>query len=84
MTLENAMKLMEEAKKILENNRLYHPVELDENNEIIVEITWGDWKHDHAYVKYLLTTELGLKFTGTEVTESDGSDCYSAIHYFRS
>lgn len=48
---------------------------------IQVEIEWGDWKHDHARAEWLIQ-ENGYKHIGTDVTEEDGSDCYSAIHYF--
>ena len=35
---------------------------------LCIDISWGDWKHDHARLKW--------------VTEENGSDCYSATHYF--
>jgi len=46
-----------------------------------IEIHWGDWKHEHLYLKFLLE-ELGYIQTQERVTEEDGSDCYSAIHRF--
>lgn len=50
---------------------------------ICVDIPWGDWKHEHAYCDYLLGTELGLELVSEEVYESDGSDCYSAVRYYK-
>ena len=47
-----------------------------------VEIQWGDWKHDHLRAKYLITKNFPLEHFDSKTTESDGSDCYSAIHYF--
>ena len=48
---------------------------------IVVSIEWGDWRHSHMWgtdlMKYLGYTEIGNR-----VTEEDGSDCYSAEHYF--
>ena len=50
-------------------------------------IEWGDWKHQHLCSEW--TMEEVLKSMGfknnqfvfkTNVTEEDGSDCYSAIH----
>lgn len=48
-----------------------------------VEISWGDWKHQHlwcndlmGYIGYEIACEEG-------VTEENGSDCYSSIHYFK-
>lgn len=48
---------------------------------IVVEIHWGDWKHDHAYCRSLME-DLGASYLNTKVIEEDGSDCYSACHYF--
>ena len=50
---------------------------------VAVEICWGDWKHDHLRLKWLVR-ERFPEMRGVEsfVTEEDGSDCYSAIHRF--
>ena len=45
------------------------------------EISWGDWKHEHLRLKWLME-EIGCVRIGSEVTEEDGSDTYSAIHRF--
>lgn len=53
---------------------------------IKVEIEWGDWKHEHLAM--LWTVEEVFKSRGytywhiEDETETDGSDCYSAIHTF--
>lgn len=48
---------------------------------IVVSIEWGDWRHSHMWgtdlMRYLGYTEIGDK-----VTEENGSDCYSADHYY--
>lgn len=48
---------------------------------IVVDIPWGDWKHDHLWAKSLMSY-LGYVEIGSKVTEEDGSDTYSAEHYF--
>lgn len=52
---------------------------------IEIEINWGDWKHDHLHLKWLMEEHFSnkLEYVGEKVTEEDGSDCYSAIHYFK-
>jgi hypothetical protein len=57
------------------------------NMAIVVEIEWGDWKHQHLYAVYLIEEFLKSKNIQLlqhieRVTEENGSDCYSAIHYF--
>ena len=49
---------------------------------ICVEISWGDWKHDHARADWLIADELGGTLLRTNLVEEDGSDCYSAVHYY--
>lgn len=59
--------------------------DVDQYNDlpvISVRISWGDWKHSHLRAKYLIEHELGYTFISSKTTESDGSDCYSAKHYF--
>ena len=48
---------------------------------LVVSIEWGDWRHSHGWAKDLMSY-LGYVQIGSEVTEEDGSDCYSADHYF--
>ena len=52
-----------------------------EGNIIVVSIDWGDWRHQHLWAKSLMSY-LGYGELGCEVTEENGSDCYSAVHYF--
>ena len=48
---------------------------------LVVSIEWGDWRHSHLWAKTLMEY-LGYVKVGEVVTEEDGSDCYSAEHYF--
>jgi hypothetical protein len=67
---------------------LFHEV-FDNYCGLCIDITWGDWKHDHLCTKWIAEEVLdGMgykgKYTITEqVTEEDGSDCYSATHIIR-
>lgn len=54
-----------------------------EKKMVAVEIIWGDWKHDHARLDLLMKESFSnLRSIHTQTTEEDGSDCYSAIHYY--
>lgn len=48
---------------------------------IEISVEWGDWKHSHLYLDYLMK-ELGYSCSHEQVTEEDGSDTYSSIHYY--
>ena len=48
---------------------------------MVVDISWGDWKHEHGWCKCLMEY-LGYREIGCKVTEENGSDTYSAEHYF--
>lgn len=49
---------------------------------ICINIEWGDWKHDHRYMDYIMQQNGYVKFE-EELTREDGSDCYDSIHYYR-
>lgn len=54
---------------------------LSSDNEVYVYISWGDWKHDHAWCQELMSY-LGYKRVSFDVTDEDGSDCFSAEHTY--
>ena len=53
----------------------------EENNQVVISIEWGDWKHDHKRLDYLM---LQKNFTLVQeiITDENGSDCYSSNHYY--
>ena len=68
---------------LLNTNKLYAEIEQFEDlPAFVVHINWGDWKHEHLRAKYLIENANLGKFVRSETTEEDGSDCYSADHYF--
>ena len=84
-TVVDVYKMNEELDKLLDENGVWCEVVVYPN-KIEIEKHWGDWKHDHLRLKYLVGEYLiqnGIEYEHNEVvTEEDGSDCYSAIHYF--
>lgn len=73
----------EEERRIqtyLDDHDLWGEVEVNDG-VAYVEINWGDWKHEHLRCEYLMN-DLGYQQDYVEVTEEDGSDCYSAIHTY--
>ena len=75
---------VEQVYTMLKNNHLSGEVYNHDCSEniIAVHIEWGDWKHSHARLKWLMNELFPCETYKNEVTEEDGSDCYSAIHYF--
>ena len=71
----------QEIRELFKEKKLYAEVMEHSNGCISVEIEWGDWKHDHGYCDYLMK-ENGYICTDEQVTENDGSDCYSSIHNY--
>lgn len=65
----------------LNDNGVYAEVWQENEVAIAVSISWGDWKHEHLWARDLMSY-LGYAEIGSRVTEEDGSDCYSAVHYF--
>ena len=87
--------LSEEIRKMLDKEELFAEVDFQMDVEkspggivtnspsgIVVSIEWGDWKHQHLRAKYLIGNKFGLECADSRITEENGSDCYSAIHFF--
>lgn len=76
--LENAMT---QAQDTFRANNCYYEIYIL-GGCIEVDIRWGDWKHDHGYVDYIMRS-LGLAKLDERITEEDQSDCYSSVHIYR-
>lgn len=76
--IRNEVKIVQD---ILNNDHLYADVYAYDEIGICVDISWGDWKHEHLRCDYLMKLH-GYTFVCSDVTESDGSDCYSATHIY--
>lgn len=66
-------------KKIWEEGWEYNEWE---DGQIEVEIGWGDWRHDHIRCDYIMR-ENGYILINEVVTEENGGDAYSSIHYYK-
>lgn len=65
----------------LKDNDVYAEVYDNGMESLCVSISWGDWKHEHGWCSDLMGY-IGYSEGDMVVTEEDGSDCYSADHYF--
>lgn len=52
-----------------------------EDNEVLICISWGDWKHEHLACEHIMK-KLGYVQVQEVITEDNGSDCYSSEHTF--
>lgn len=67
--------------KYLRDNGVYAEV-WNEGDDVKVDISWGDWKHEHGWARNLMEYINYLQIN-VDVTEEDGSDTYSAVHTYR-
>lgn len=76
---ENAKKIQE----LMNTHNIYGEIIEDSDSLVKVEIHWGDWKHEHLCLVWLVKENMS-NFKGHDqiTTEEDGTDCYSAIHTF--
>ena len=82
----NMENFAEEIRNYLQENDIYSEVYVESDGRLAVHIDDGDWKHEHLYTDRMVSKffyNKGLLVdTETQVTEEDGSDCYSATHYY--
>ena len=52
-----------------------------EEGEILICISWGDWKHEHLCCDKLME-RMGYTKIQEIITEDNGTDCYSSEHTF--
>ena len=88
MTQEELNALANEFYNYLANQKDFYEVWPSEDDTICVDISWGDWKHDHLRLDLIANNffkEKGYDILNmnTEVTDEDGSDTYSATHSYR-
>lgn len=69
-------KLVTKIRTELANNNIYADV-YELGNDIGMYISWGDWKHEHLRAQRIIENLINCEIS-KEITEDDGSDCYSA------
>lgn len=71
---------------LIKNELFYEPyftgVKINGKQVIAIEVEWGDWKHEHLYLDHVMAKFGNVQHLTTENTETDGSDCYTARHYY--
>jgi len=72
---------MKEFLKALDEKIGMYEINEATENKVVIEIIWGDWKHDHLRANWI-ASEYDYRCTDEYETESDDSDCYSAVHVY--
>ena len=72
---------LQELRNYLNENDLYYTDVYETYNTFVIFIDWGDWKHEHLYLNYLMD-KLGLQYKNCVITDENGSDCYSAEYEY--
>jgi hypothetical protein len=68
-------------KHLRDNDADFDSIYFENNGVVSVSVEWGDWKHSHGFLDFLMS-QLGFTLFKERVTEEDGSDTYSSIHYY--
>lgn len=73
--------MREKINHIWSENDLSHDYVITDEGIVAVIVEWGDWKHDHAYLDYIMEKN-GFDVIGEKVTDECGCDCYSSCHFY--
>ena len=74
---------IEQIESLLKKNNLYFDVYQKDcyPSCTVTVFVEGDWKHDHLYVKHLLST-IGFNEVREDIVGSTDSDYYKSEHTF--
>ena len=74
----------DKIRELFKTNNLHYYWYIVSNNVVSIYVEWGDWKHDHIFLKNLMM-ENGFQFLGEETDdeEENGDDSYSATHTYK-
>ncbi len=73
----------DKIRELFKANDLHYYWYIVSSNVVSIYIDCGDWKHDHIFLKNLMT-DNGFQFLGevTDDEEENGDDSYSATHTY--
>lgn len=71
----------EDLKRIWNENNLTYDYFIQFDGSIDVYVEWGDWKHDHLFINFIMKKN-NYRLVSERTTEEDGDDAYSSIHKF--
>ena len=72
----------EDVKRIFKENDIHYEWWVQDDGAVNVIVNWGDWKHDHLFLKHIMWKNHYRRIDEI-VTEEDGSDAYSAEYVFK-
>jgi len=82
------MNIEKELHKYIYSNKVFtNDISMLPGNEIVINLK-GDWKHDHLRLDHLVqqfcnNNGFMLKDKSMDVIHDDGSDFYTADHYYK-
>ena len=71
----------EDLKRIWNENNLTYDYFIQFDGSIDVYVKWGDWKHDHLFINFIMKKN-NYRLVSETTTEENGDDAYSSIHKF--
>ena len=80
--------LISQVNDLIALENISNDIYVNHDAKLVIEVYQGDWKHDHARLDYLMrkffneSTKYKLIDNYSVTTDEDGSDTYSADHYY--
>lgn len=75
-------KIKEHWSSVMEYEMPYDYYIVPEDMELEICVEWGDWKHDHLLLDHIAEEQTHPIDMDVQTTEENGSDTYSANHYY--
>ena len=78
----NTLFYEQDVQRIMKENDCHYDWDINTDGSIEIVIEWGDWKHDHIWLKHIMRKNH-YRCVDEVVTEEDGGDAYSSVHVFK-
>lgn len=81
--MSNQIEIELKVAQVFKDNDLHYEYGIRPNGEVNVDVHWGDWKHDHLYIDYVMEHNGFTQVRVMPFGEPTGDDTYSATHVYK-
>lgn len=82
LTEDGTEMMAEKIQDILNNEYIPGEAYAEGRGVVVIEIEWGNMEHDHNKIDYIVNNKFHPNEIDIDITADNGTDTYSATHYY--